>query len=101
MQTVLLLMLAIAAVRMVQFGLDTQNLSKKPANVLTNESYVLAVVVIAGLVTAVLLYLNPQAQVDSGLLGKPGPVQHSLGQGQVALCGADFALPVVGFVAMR
>ncbi len=65
MATVLLLMLAVAAVLlMVQFGLDTQNLSQKPADVLTDESYVLvallAMVVIAGLVTAVLLYVAPQ-----------------------------------------
>ncbi|GEM82972.1 hypothetical protein [Meiothermus hypogaeus] len=65
MTTVLLLMLAAAAVLlMVQFGLDTQNLPQKPADVLTDESYVLvallAMVVIAGLATAVLLYVAPQ-----------------------------------------
>lgn len=65
MTTVLFLMLAVAAVLlMVQFGLDTQNLPQKPADVLTDESYVLvallAMVVIAGLATAVLLYVAPQ-----------------------------------------
>lgn len=65
MVTVLLIMLALAAVLlMLQFGLDTQNPSKQPADVLTNESYVLvallAMVVIAGLATAVLLYATPQ-----------------------------------------
>lgn len=64
MVTVLLLMLAVAAVLlMVQFGLDTQNLSQKPADILADESYVLvallAMVMIAGLVTAVLLYVAP------------------------------------------
>ncbi len=58
MATVLLIMLALAAVLlMVQFGLDTQS----PTDVLADESYVLvalvAMVVIAGLAAAVLLYL--------------------------------------------
>lgn len=65
MVTVLLIMLALAAVLlMLQFGLDTQNPPKQPADVLTNESYVLvallAMVVIAGLATAALLYATPQ-----------------------------------------
>ncbi|GIW32908.1 hypothetical protein [Meiothermus sp.] len=65
MTTLLLLMLAVAAVLlMVQFGLDTQNLPQKPADVLTDESYVLvallAMGVIAGLATAVLLYVASQ-----------------------------------------
>ncbi len=65
MVTVLLIMLAVAAVfLMLQFGLDTQNPPKQPADVLANESYVLvallAMVMIAGLATAVLLYAAPQ-----------------------------------------
>lgn len=57
-------MLAVAAVLlMVQFGLDTQNPPQRPTDVLSNESYVLvallAMVVIAGLATAVLIYLTP------------------------------------------
>lgn len=65
MVTVLLIMLALAAVLlMLQFGLDTQNPPKQPADLLTEESYVLAMVVIAGLATAVLLYVAPQNYRD-------------------------------------
>lgn len=62
---VLLIKLALAAVLLMwQFGLDTQNPPKHSADVLTNESYglvaLLAMVEIAGLATAVLLYVAPQ-----------------------------------------
>ena len=61
MATVLLIMLALAAILLlVQFGLDTQNPPQSPTDVLSNESYVLvallAMAIIAGLATAVLLY---------------------------------------------